>query len=199
MSLAAWWAVQNHCLTWLRSQFCRVQYFPLFYRLIEVSRISFRWWLLRTFFIASWTLRKYFRSCAKSSGFFLRRRRKEEWEWLQNFGEQDGCRLRCTSLNSIGGALFQIERASLSTIIQDVQLRIKIKSTYIFELLVLFCQVVVEVEELLVGQFLFQVSVMAHGDQMSIGTGWEVASAHLNWIRNHFIYYRLTFYRHNNI
>lgn len=38
----------------------------------------------------------------------------------------------------------------------------------------------VEVEELLVGQFLFKVSVVAHGDEMSIGTGWEVASAHLN-------------------
>ena len=104
MSLVAWWVVRNRCLTWWRSQSYRVQYFPWFYRSIEVWGIRFSWWLPRTFSQAWWTTHKCFRSCAKSSEFFIRKRRIRGWEWLQNCAGLDGCRLRCTSLSSIRGA-----------------------------------------------------------------------------------------------
>lgn len=120
----AWSAAQSRCLALLRIQFCRAQCSPWFCRSVGVSEINFRWWPLKTFSIALWTLRIWFRSCVRSFGFFISRRQIRGWGWPRSCVILDGCRWHCRALSSISEVLSRIGRANLSVTILDVRLEL---------------------------------------------------------------------------
>lgn len=90
--------------------------------------------------------------------------------------------MRYKAKSFIREALSKIARAALATLTLIFRLD-KQTSTDIFELHVLFGEVVVEVKQLLIGEFLFEIPVLAGSHQVPIRPGRQVATAHLNQIR----------------
>lgn len=158
---------------------CTAQCSPWFCRSAKVLVTRSHLLLPQTFSPALWITRKSSRNYVRNSGFFTRKHQTTELGWSRNCVALDGCRSRYKATSSIHEALFKIARAALSALTLIFRLDKQI-ITDIFELHVLFGEVMVEVEELLIGEFLFEVSILAWYHQVSIRSGRQVATTHLN-------------------